>query len=154
MVEPRFQPCFGRGSFPVSNLYRRSGLSPCPSWRHGVGSGAAGGGESGVAPSSRLRRGVAGGGAAGDGAAGDGAAGGGAAGGGEAGLAPGFRLGRGVGRAAGGGAAGDGAAGGGAAGGGEAGDPSRTSSPVCLLTSVRRRGRGSQPRRLPVYGRD
>jgi hypothetical protein len=32
-------------------------------------------------------------------------------------------------------------------------DPSRTSSPVCLLTSVRRRGRGPQPRRLPVYGR-
>jgi hypothetical protein len=28
MVEPRFQPCCGRGSFPVSNLcYRRSGLS-------------------------------------------------------------------------------------------------------------------------------
>jgi hypothetical protein len=32
-------------------------------------------------------------------------------------------------------------------------DPSRTSSPVCLLTRVRRRGRVPQPRRLPVYGR-
>jgi hypothetical protein len=27
MAEPRFQPCCGKGSFPVSNLYRRSGLS-------------------------------------------------------------------------------------------------------------------------------
>jgi hypothetical protein len=33
-------------------------------------------------------------------------------------------------------------------------DPSRTSSPVRLLTYVRRRGRGPQPRQLPVYGRD
>ncbi len=27
MAGPRFQPCCGRGAFPVSNLYRRSGLS-------------------------------------------------------------------------------------------------------------------------------